>query len=218
LSPQTKQPGEYIRKLAKKRKYLAMIHYLLFAGVLIATVVLFAIFSTSKLVIFLLLAGFTGSYYLYRSGKHFQKRAGDAQRGAKAETEVADLLHILSRKDWGIEYNLKINKWGDADVVLYSPKGNWYLIDVKSHGGTKISENGRLRRRYGRKIYDFREGNLINKVKGQAKEVKRLKGASWVTAMLCFTRGGVDISGSEISGVYVVDVSDLVNTLLRLDN
>ncbi len=218
MSPQTKQPGEYIRKLARKRKYLAMIHYLLFAGVLIATLVLFAIFSTSKLVIFLLLAGFTGSYYLYRSGKHFQKRAGDAQRGAKAETEVADLLHILSRKDWGIEYNLKIKRWGDADVVLHSPKGNWYLIDVKSHGGTKISENGRLRRRYGRNIYDFREGNLINKVKGQAKEVRRLKGASWVTAMLCFTRGGVDIYGSEISGVYVVHVRDLVNTLLRLDN
>lgn len=37
--------------------------------------------------------------------------------------------------------------------------------------------------------YDFEEGDLIGKVKGQAKEVKSLKGARWVTAMLGFTKG-----------------------------
>lgn len=217
MSPKTKRPGEYIRKLARKRKLSAMMRYFLAAGVSIVTVWLFSTLGTSSIGILLLLAGISGSYYLYRSGKHFQKRAGDARRGAEAETEVADLLQILERQRWHIEYNLRIKKWGDADVVLHSPTGNWYVVDVKSHGGTKISENGRLRRRYGRKIFDFREGNLIHKIKGQAKEVKRLKGASWVTAMLCFTRGGVDIYGSEVSAVYVVDAGDLVDTLLRLD-
>ena len=194
-----------------------MICFSLFAGVLIATVWLFIIFGTSAVGILLSLAGVVSSYYLYCRGRYFQKRALDAQRGAKAETDVADLLHILSRRKWQIEYNLKIKRWGDADVVLHSPKGKWYVVDVKSHGGTKISENGRLRRRYGKKIVDFREGNLIKKVKGQAREVRLLKGASWVTAMLCFTRGSVDISEAEMSGVYVVYVSDLVDTLLRLD-
>lgn len=194
-----------------------MIRYLLGAGVFIATVWLFIIFGTSPVGILLSLTGVAGSYYLYRSGKYFQKRALDAQRGAKAETDVANLLDVLEPRKWQIEYNLRIKRWGDADVVLYSPKGNWYVVDVKSHGGTKISENGRLRRRYGKKIVDFKEGNLIKKVKGQAREVRLLKGASWVTAMLCFTRGGVDISDNEVSGVYVVDVSDLVDTLLRLD-
>ncbi len=194
-----------------------MMRYFLSAGVLVITVVLFSIFATSSVGILLLLGGFPGSYYLYRSGKHFQKRAGDAQRGAEAETKVADILNILSDQKWKIEYNLKIKKWGDADVVLQSPKGNWYVVDVKSHGGTKISENGRLRRRYGRNIYDFREGDLIPKIKGQAKQVKLLKRASWVTAILCFTRGGVDISSNEINDVYVVSGGDLVDTLLRLE-
>jgi hypothetical protein len=58
---------------------------------------------------------------------------------------------------------------------------------------------------------------LIEKVKGQAKEVKSLKGAWWVTAMLCFTKGDVDISGNEVGGVYVVTAADLVSILLQLD-
>ncbi len=194
-----------------------MVRYFLAGGVSIATVWLFFIFSTSSAAILILLIGFTGSYYLFRSGKYFDKRALDAQRGAKAETDVADILDVLELKKWQIEYNLRIKKWGDADVVLHSPKGNWYVVDVKSHGGTKIHENGRLRRRYGKKIHDFREGDLIHKVKGQAKEVRKLKCVNWVTAILCFTRGGVNIPGSEINGAYVVDVRDLVDILLRLD-
>lgn len=194
-----------------------MIRYFLAAGVLIATVWLFIILGTSSVGILISLTGFAGSYYLFRSGKYFQKRCLDAQRGAKAETDVANLLDVLEPRKWQIEYNLRIKRWGDADVVLYSPQGNWYVVDVKSHGGTKISENGRLRRRYGKKIVDFTEGNLIKKVKGQAREVKLLKGASWVTAILCFTRGGVDICDGEVSGVYVVSAGDLVDTLLRLD-
>ena len=194
-----------------------MIRYFLAAGVSLATVWLLSIFGTSSVGILLLLVGVSGSYYLYRTGKHFQKRAGDAQRGAKAETDVADLLDVLELQKWQIEYNLRIKRWGDADIVLHSPKGKWYVVDVKSHGGTKISENGRLRRRYGKNIYDFREGDLIHKVKGQAKEVRKLKGVEWVTAILCFTRGGVNIAGDELNGVYVVDARDLVDILLRLD-
>lgn len=217
MSSKTKKPGEYIRTLARKRKVSAIISFFLAAGVLIATVWLFIIFGNSSVGILLLLVGFTSSYYLYRSGTYFLKRAGDAQRGAQAETDVANLLDVRELERWQIEYNLRIKRCGDADVVLHSPKDNWYVIDVKSHGGTKISQNGYLRRRYGKKIVDFTEGNLIKKAKAQAREVKLLKGASWVTAMLCFTRGGVDISDSEVSGVYVVSAGDLVDTLLRLD-
>ncbi|MGF1673356.1 MAG: NERD domain-containing protein [Rivularia sp. (in: cyanobacteria)] len=217
MSSKTKQPGEYILKLARKRNLSAIIRYFLAVGILIIAGFLFSIFANSSLGILFLLAGISGSYYLYRSGKYFQKRAGDAQRGAEAETKVANLLHILESQKWQIEYNLRIKKWGDADVVLHSPKGNWYVIDVKSHGGTKIYESGRLRKRYGKNIYDFKEGDLIDKVKGQARQVKRLKNASWVTAMLCFTRGGVDISESEVNGVYVVSSGKLVDTLLQLE-
>ncbi len=78
--------------------------------------------------------------------------------------------------------------------------------------------NGRLRKRYGRNTYDFTEGDLIYKIKGQAKEVKSLKGARRVTALLCFTKGDVDIPANKVGSVYVVAVADLVSTLLQLDS
>lgn len=194
-----------------------MLHYALAAGVLVVTVLLFVILGVSFLGTLLLLAGLAGSYYLYRRGQYFMKRAGDAQRGAKAENEVAVLLRPLERRSWQVEYNLRIKRWGDADVVLHSPKNNWYVIDVKSHGGTKIYESGRLRKRYGRNTYNFEEGDLITKVKGQVKEVRSLKGARWVTPMLCFTKGDVDIPSNEVAGVYVVNATNLLAILLELD-
>ncbi|NDJ25513.1 hypothetical protein GS682_28510 [Nostoc sp. B(2019)] len=134
-----------------------------------------------------------------------------------AETEVAKLLRSLEYRGWQLEYNLRIRRWGDADVVLHSPQGNWYVVDVKSHSGTKVYESGRLRKRYGRNTFDFNEGDLIGKVKGQATEVKHLKSARWVTALLCFTKGNVDIPRNEVSGIYIVNPTNLVNTLLHLD-
>jgi len=217
LSSKTKLPGEQIRKLGQERQQSAMLRYALAVGAFVGTVLLFSMLGTSSLGVLLSVAGLAGSYYLYRNGQHLMKRAGDAQRGAKAESEVAALLRSLERKGWQVEYNLRIKRWGDADVVLRSPSCNWYVIDVKSHGGTKVYEGDRLRKRYGRNIYDFKEGNLIDKVKGQAKEVKSLKGARWVTALLCFTKGDVDISGNEVGGVYVVTAANLVSTLLQLD-
>lgn len=218
LPPKKRQPGEYIRKLGKQRQQSAILRYALAVSVIIGTVFLFSIFSHSSWGIILLLGGLTASYYLYRNGQYLMKRAGDAQHGAKAETQVAALLLPLQRRGWLVEYNLRIRKWGDADVVLHSPKGNWFVIDVKSHGGTKVYESGRLRKCYGRNTYDFQEGDLISKVKGQASEVKNLRNARWVTGMLCFTRGDVDIPGNNAGGVYVVTANDLVNTLLQLDS
>ncbi|BAY28968.1 hypothetical protein NIES2107_08090 [Nostoc carneum NIES-2107] len=216
--PSTKRSaGENIHRLGQERHQSALLRYTLAVAFLIGTVLLFVTNSTSYLGWLLSLAGFASSYYLYRSGRHLTKRAGDAQRGAKAEKDVAALLRPLQRQGWYIEYNLKIRRWGDADLVLHSPKGNWYVIDVKSHGGTKVYENGCLRKRYGRNIYDFEEGDLIGKVKGQAQEVKSIKGARWVTAMLCFTKGDVDISLNEITGVYIVNTTNLISILSQLE-
>ncbi|WP_353930844.1 nuclease-related domain-containing protein [Okeanomitos corallinicola TIOX110] len=218
LPPKKRQPGEYIRKLGEQRQQSAILRYALAGGVFVGTLFLVSIFSNSSVGIVLFLGGLTTSYYLYSNGQYLMKRAGDAQNGAKAETQVAALLLPLQRQGWQVEYNLRIRKWGDADVVLYSPKGNWFVIDVKSHSGTKVYESGRLRKCYGRNTYDFQEGDLISKVKGQASEVKSLKNARWVTGMLCFTRGDVDIPGNNAGGVYVVTANNLVNTLLQLDS
>jgi hypothetical protein len=69
----------------------------------------------------------------------------------------------------------------------------------------------------GKKIHDFREGDLISKVKGQALEVGLLKNARWVNPMLCFTLGNVNIPENMIDGVHILAANDLVKTLLSLD-
>ncbi len=217
LPPTKKLPGESIRKLGNERHQSAMWHYAFAVGFFIGTVLLLSTFGTTLLGILLSLGGLVTSDYLYSSGQHLMKRAGDAKRGAKAETEVAELLRPLERKGWQVEYNLRIRRWGDADVVLHSPKGKWYVVDVKSHGGTKIYEDGRLRKRYGRKTYDFQEGDLISKVKGQAQEVESLKGVRWVTPLLGFTKGDVNIPSNQAGGVYIVNATKLLDTLMQLD-
>ncbi|MFN6563429.1 MAG: nuclease-related domain-containing protein [Nostoc sp. ChiSLP01] len=217
MPPRTKQPGEQIRKLVKERRQSARLSYAFAAVVFMGTALLLSILSSSFVKMLVLLGGLVGSCYLCRNGQHLMKRGDDAQRGATAETEVATLLRSLQHQGWQIEYNLRINRWGDADVVLHSPQGKWYIVDVKSHGGTKVYENGHLRKRYGRNTFDFNEGDLISKVKGQATEVKHLKNARWVTALLCFTKGDVDIPSNQVGGAYVVTATELINTLLHLD-
>ena len=203
--------------MSQTRYRSAISRYVYSVAVLIGTILLISIFRISLLGIVIAFGGLVASYYLYRNGQYLMKRASDAQRGARAETEVAALLDPLKYKGWEIEYNLPIRKCGDADVVLHSPEDNWYVIDVKSHSGTKVYEGGRLRKRYGRNTYDFQEGDLLRKVKGQAKEVRNLKRVRWVTPILCFTRGDIDIPCNVVNGVYVVNGKDLVSTLFLLE-
>ena len=217
MSQTKRRPGENVLKLSQTRHRSAIFRYAYSVGVLIGTILLISIFRISLLGILLAFGGLVASYYLYRNGQYLMKRASDAQRGARAETEVAALLDALKYQRWEIEYNLPIRKWGDADIVLHSPEDNWYVIDVKSHSGTKVYEGGYLRKRYGRNTYDFREGDLLRKVKGQAKEVRNLRRVRWVTPILCFTKGDIDIPCNVVSGVYVVEAKDLVNNLLLLD-
>lgn len=137
--------------------------------------------------------------------------------GAKAEQEVAVILQVLTSKNWQIEYNLRLKRWGDADIVLYSPKKNWYVIDVKSHKGRIVREKNQLKRYKGRYVYEFSEGDLLSKVRGQAVEVARLKQAKWVTPILCFTRAEVQMPKNNINWVYIVDKKDLIRVLEKLE-
>ncbi len=156
--------------------------------------------------------------YCYQDGQRNTQGEKNAEQGAAAEREVEVLLKPLERINWQIKYGEPRQGGGDIDVLLHSPKGNWYVIDVKSHGGTKYVDNGVLKRRYGNnKIHDFKGGNPIRKVKAQAKEIGKSKRA-WVTPILCFTQDGVEVPGKEAKGVYIVSKKDLISILERLDS
>jgi hypothetical protein len=160
------------------------------------------------------------SYGFWQKGEYWMRRSEQALVGAKAEQEVAVILNALSSKSsnyWKIEYNFPLKRWGDADVVLCSPEKNWYVVDVKSHKGKMINQDHRLKRVKGRRIYDFSEGDLLSKVRGQAADVARLKQVRWVTPILCFTQAQVKIPRNQIDGVYIVEKTDLIQILEDLE-
>ena len=215
--PKNNSAGANIRKLAQQRFISAFWRYAAIAGILVAMLLL----RTSGFSSFTLLlypSGIGAIAYLYVDAKNLVKRAGDASRGAAAEVKVAELLAPLVSRRWQIEYNFRIKYYGDADVVIKSPRGNWFVVDVKSHKGTKVYENGSLRRRYGKNTYDFSEGDLIAKVKGQAVQVGKLKGIGKIIPILCFTESNVDISGNKADSAYIVTADNLIKILLFLDS
>ncbi|MGB3191545.1 MAG: nuclease-related domain-containing protein [Limnoraphis sp.] len=214
---QNKKPGEFVRQMSLDRRQKAMGFYGIGLFFLVGVGLIFLVFKISDVGLFLGVAGGVAAYYYWKKGEYWMRRSEQALQGAKAEQEVAVILRILTAKNWQVEYNLPLKRWGDADVVLCSPRGNWYVIDVKSHRGRIVRENNQLKRAKGDNIYDFYEGDLLSKVRGQASEVARLKQVKWVIPMLCFTQAKVVFSKNNINGVYVVEKIDLIRILEKLE-
>ncbi|MGL5083056.1 MAG: nuclease-related domain-containing protein [Microcoleaceae cyanobacterium] len=209
--------GEFVRAMSFQYRRRGVWHYFRATGVIIGLVLMFPALKLSRVGLLIYGGCLVAAYSLLREGQRSMQRADNALAGARAEGEVAALVHLLVVQGWHVEHNF-ILKWGDADVVLQSPLGNSFVIDVKSHRGTIILDGDYLKRRMGDGTYDFQEGNLINKVKGQAVETKRLKQLGWVTALLCFTQAEIQIKEQPIQGVYVVSKQNLIDILRRLDH
>lgn len=211
-----------LEKIANLRRQEGLKRYLMaifFAVITVGIAWLLAIANQSGLAIFPLVFGVVIAIKLAMSGNRWMARSADVNRGIAAENEVASILEFIARQGWKIEYNLMLSPTWDADVVLRSPHDNWFVIDVKSHGGTKfVNSEGKLQRKYGLKTYNFPGGEPVEKVKEQARIVCLKKDAPWVTPMLCFTEGKVDIPGVEIDGVFIVFKDELLSQLLSLDN
>ena len=212
-----KQPGEFVRQMSLQRRQKAMGFYGMGLGLVFGVGLIFLLFQPSGVGFLLCLVGGVTAYFFWKKGEYWMRRSDQALVGAKAEQEVAVILQVLTSKNWQIEYNLRLKRWGDADIVLYSPKKNWYVIDVKSHKGRIVREKNQLKRYKGRYVSEFSEGDLLSKVRGQAVEVARLKQAKWVTPILCFTRAEVQIPKNNVNRVYIVDKKDLIRILEKLE-
>ncbi|MCG5059985.1 MAG: NERD domain-containing protein [Limnoraphis sp. WC205] len=211
-----KQAGEFVHQMSVQRRHKAMGFYLIALGFVVGVLLIIVLFKPFGLGFLLGLVGGVSAYYFWKKGQYWMRRSDQALVGAKAEQEVEVILQLLTGKNWKIEYNLRLKRGGDADVVLCSPQENWYVIDVKSHKGIIIREKNHLKRVKGRQVYDFNEGDLLTKVRGQAAEVAKLKQAQWVTPMLCFTQAKVKISKNYINGIYIVEKTDLIGILEKL--
>jgi hypothetical protein len=148
--------GVNVRQLALTRRKDAISR---FVGALCSLAVPFLallILPTSPgLVTVILIAGFTGALIFYRQGKELWSSANRADQGARGEEQVARLLKVLERLGWKMDYNVPLPHWGDADVFLRSPRGNYFVVDVKTNRGGVFFDGSVLKQRYGKKIHDF---------------------------------------------------------------
>lgn len=151
----------------------------------------------------------------FREAQARWKLANYADQGAAAEEAIADLLIPLQYENWQIDYNVRDRSVGDIDVVLLSPDGQTYTIDVKSHSG-KVGTNGKqLYRLYNRSKYPF-EKDFLAQAKRQAIAVKKRRKLSWVTPIVVFTNAIVEVGHQPIAGVRVIPAADLL-AYLRSD-
>lgn len=232
------QAGRNIRNLAFQRRVKAVVCF-----VLVGVIVLFPFFLLKvlqdilqnfysltptqpnfflnlPLSFYILYGSFVGitleALELVAKGIEAWKQANLADQGAKGEEDVAQEILKLVREGWQVDFNIALgNKLGDADIVCISPQNKAYVLDVKSHSGEIVTENGSLYKRIGKTIYPF-EKNLLQETMNQAYQVKNQKDLGFVTPILVFSDAKVSIPVNKLKGVYIVEKMGLVPLLKSL--
>jgi hypothetical protein len=105
-----------------------------------------------------------GATVLREQARQLWIEAKKANQGSVGEKNVAKLLKPLKRLGWTIEYNIPQRRWGDADVFVRSPRGNYFVIDTKSHKGGVFFDGSVLKRRQGRLVNEFDLGKDLLKL------------------------------------------------------
>lgn len=117
--------------MGEQRQQQAIQRYAGVGVVMVGIALLYMVLGTSRWGMLLYVTGLIGAYYLYQDGQKLWLKAENAFRGDEAENEVVALLQVLVRRGWSLERNLRLPRWGDADIVLRSPRGN-LTFPVKS--------------------------------------------------------------------------------------
>ncbi len=222
--------GANIRQLAWNRREKAVANFTGAGLLVILMPICYRLLHGRGLAVLIAISCLVGAVVLTRSGLKYWEKANRADQGAKGEEQLERCLESLKQEGWHIEYNLEL-AWGDADVFLQSPQGNYYVVDVKAHkNGTVFFDQSTkmLMRSYGRdSVYSFGEKssgqtkNLLKAVKGQAAELKKKHQLRWVTAILCFTQAKIDsniLPEQAVEGVHISKLSTLPWLLRWLDN
>jgi Nuclease-related domain len=148
-------------------------------------------------------------------GRSRWQQAHHAAQGAAAEVDIATVLGGLIAQHWQVEYGVQHPSIGDVDILLRSPRGQVYAIDVKSHQGTVRSEQDTLYRYYGQTRYPF-EKDFLKQVKHQAVVMRDLKQVRYVTPILVFANATVEVAANPVAGVYVLAKAQLLPCLQTL--
>ena len=145
--------------------------------------------------------------------------ASNAHQGATAEEDIFSLLESeLVPLGWRFRYNEKLAARWDIDIVALSPAGKTYIIDVKSHKGTKLVTKEGVFRLYQGQISEF-EKDVLKGVLSQAVTLRNRDNLRWVTPLLCFTEGWIEYETNERTcrRVMVVSKRQIVPSLRGLE-
>ncbi|NJO44651.1 MAG: NERD domain-containing protein [Oscillatoriales cyanobacterium RM2_1_1] len=210
-------PGELIRGISFQYRRRGIWHYLRAGGVIVGLLLMVPALRLSQVGLLIYSGCLLAAYSLLQEGQRSMQRADHALASARAEAEVAAFVHLLTIQGWRVEHNLTLKR-GNADVVLQSPQGNSFIVDVISDGGMIVVEQGNLKRRLGDRNYDFQAGDPLQAVNGQALEIQQIKQMEKATAILCFTQARVAFQDQPLQGVYVVSKRNLVDLLRKLND
>ncbi|MDZ4836345.1 MAG: nuclease-related domain-containing protein [Candidatus Melainabacteria bacterium] len=148
---------------------------------------------------------------LYLEFKSMKQAAERAEKGGRAEDQVAEILGALKDSGWHVEQNVLIPRRGDVDFVVTSPNQKVFAIDVKSHAGI-ITERDRQLLRDDKPL----DNDFIANVRQQASLISSQRGCGIVIPVLAFTRAKLKLSEETVDGVYVIRTSRLIETLLNI--
>jgi Nuclease-related domain/Methyl-CpG binding domain len=150
--------------------------------------------------------GLGAGLVLFFRGSMLFRQAARADQGAKGEEEIAKILRQLP-SGWKTEFNRRVHGVGDVDVILTSPTGKTWTVDIKSQRGTIIEKQGKLYKVLGRNTYPLQK-DFVAAAKRQALLVRSMDNLRYVTPVICFSSAKVQIE-SSIEGVYVISRSEL---------
>jgi Nuclease-related domain/Methyl-CpG binding domain len=144
-------------------------------------------------------------------GRELLGLAARADQGARGEEEIGKILKQLP-SGWRTEYNRPVSGVGDVDVIVYSPKGKSWTIDVKSHVGYIYASQGQLKRKLGKSAVPL-EKDFLAAAKKQAVLVRDADNLKWVIPVICFSSATVQVK-QPVNGVHVVQKSELLEFLI----
>jgi Holliday junction resolvase-like predicted endonuclease len=199
--------GKNIRAMARDYKKQGACSWVLAASFLGATVGLPVLLNFS-LAVPLYLVGLVAGLVLFLRGRKLFRQAARADQGAKGEEAVAKILMQLP-SGWKTEFNRQVPGVGDVDVIVCSPRGKTWTVDVKAHQGEIIEKEGNLYKVLGRNIYPMQK-DFIAAAKRQAALVRNMDNLRYVTPVICFSSAKVEIEHS-VQGVYVISRSELLD-------
>ncbi len=211
--PKRKQAGASTREMERKRWNTGLIINL--AGLVVAILILIVFLTNPKwipapVLLVLLVVVLVLPSFISRKVNQKLKESKRAGRGAVAEEKVGELLAELG-PDFLVLHDVEC-AYGNIDHLVIASNGAVFMIETKSHRGkVTVQENvllvnGRAPEK------DFIAQSLRNSfwLRDQIEPYAGKK--PWVTAVLVFTNGFVQVRG-PVKGVIVTNKKYLLSTI-----